>query len=87
MTGRRSNNSIRKQMSSQVQPLLAGIGCALLASLLVAQTETFPPSDVSFKVSTAQTSWKAGESITLKCRVKNISNAVLFVPRYERRAA
>jgi hypothetical protein len=28
-----------------------------------------------------QTSWKAGESITLKYRVKNISNTPLFVPR------
>jgi hypothetical protein len=28
-----------------------------------------------------QTSWKAGESLTLKYRVKNISNAPLFVPR------
>jgi hypothetical protein len=69
-------------MRSQVQILQAGIGCALLATLLVAQSETFvPPSDVSFKISIEQTSWKAGESITLKCRVKNISNAELFVPR------
>jgi hypothetical protein len=64
------------------QVLQAGIGCALVATSLVAQKETFvPPSDVSFKISTAQTSWKAGESITLKYRVKNISNAPLFVPR------
>jgi len=28
-----------------------------------------------------QTSWKAGESITVKYSVKNISNAPLFVPR------
>lgn len=69
-------------MRFQVQILQAGIGCALLATLLVAQRETFvPPSDVSFKISTQQTSWKAGEPITLKCRVKNISNAALFVPR------
>jgi hypothetical protein len=64
------------------QILQAGIGCALLATSLVAQKETFvPPSDVSFKISTVQTSWKAGESLTLKYRVKNISNAPLFVPR------
>jgi hypothetical protein len=59
-----------------------GLSCFLLTGLLVAQKETFvPPSDVSFKISSEQTSWKADESITLKCRVKNISNAVLFVPR------
>lgn len=54
----------------------------LLTSSLVAQKETFvPASDVSFKISTEQTSYKVGESITLKYRVKNISNAALFVPR------
>jgi len=66
----------------RAQILQAGIGCALLAASLVAQKETFvPASDVSFKISTEQTSWKAGESITVKYRVKNISNAPLFVPR------
>ena len=64
------------------QILQAGIGCALLATSLVPQKETFvPASDVSFKISTVQTSSKAGDSITLKYRVKNISNAPLFVPR------
>jgi hypothetical protein len=64
------------------QILQAAIGCALLATSLIAQKETFvPASDVSFKISTVQTSCKAGESITLKYRVKNISNASLFVPR------
>lgn len=54
----------------------------LMASSKLAQKETFvPSSDVSFKISTVQTSWKAGESITLKYSVKNISNAPLFVPR------
>jgi hypothetical protein len=64
------------------QVLQAGIGCALLATSMVAQKKTFvPASDVSFKISTVQTSCKAGESITLNYRVKNISNAPLFVPR------
>ena len=49
---------------------------------LVAQKETFvPASDVSFKISTGQTTWQAGQSITVLYTVKNISNAPLFVPR------
>ena len=40
-----------------------------------------PSSDVSFKISTEQSSYKAGESITLKYSAKNISNATLLVPR------
>lgn len=69
-------------MRLQAQILRTGVGCALLATSLVAQKQTFvPPSDVSFKISTEQTGWNAGESITLKYTVKNISNAQLFVPR------
>jgi hypothetical protein len=49
---------------------------------MVAQRETFvPASDVSFKISTDRISYAAGESITLKYRIKNISNAPLYVPR------
>ena len=69
-------------MKSQACFLATGLGCFLVTAPLVAQKQTFvPPSDVSFKISTVQSSWKAGESITLKYRVKNISNAPLFVPR------
>jgi len=50
-----------------------------------AMVETAPlfvlASDVSFKISTGQIVWQAGESITVLYRVKNISNAPLFVPR------
>ena len=54
----------------------------LIPSSILAQKKTFvPSSDVSFKISTVQTSWKTDESITVKYRVKNISNAPLFVPR------
>lgn len=59
-----------------------GLSCLLLTASSAAQKETFvPASDVSFKISIEQTTWKADESITLKYRVKNISNAPLFVPR------
>ena len=59
-----------------------GMGCSLLATSLVTQKEVFvPASDVSFKISTDQTSYKAGQSILLKYRAKNISNAALFVRR------
>lgn len=77
-----SHNSARKHVKFRAQFLQAGLGCVLLATSLVAQKETFvPASDVSLKIFTEQTSFKAGESITLKDRVKNISNAALFVPR------
>jgi hypothetical protein len=62
--------------------LPVGLSFFLMASSIPAQKEKFvPSSDVSFKISTVQTSWKAGESITVKYSVKNISDAPLFVPR------
>ena len=62
--------------------LRIALSCLLLTASLAAQDETFvSPSDVSFRISTAQTTWKADESITLKYSVKNISYAPLFVPR------
>jgi len=62
--------------------LRAGIASVLLAASLSAQKKTFAPAnDVSFKISTSLTTWGAGESITLKYRAKNVSNARLFVPR------
>ena len=62
--------------------LPVGLSFFLIASSILAQKEAFvPSSDLSFKISTVQTSWKAGESITVKYSVKNISNAPLFVPR------
>jgi hypothetical protein len=70
------------QVKSWACSLAVGISCFLLIAPLVAQRETFvPSSDVSFKISTERASYKAGESITLKYSVKNISNATLFVPR------
>ena len=69
-------------MKIQTQILQAGIGYALLVTSLVAQKETFvPASDVSFNISTERRNYKPDESITLRYRVKNISNAALFVPR------
>lgn len=72
----------KRYLAGLVTLALLSIGYAVLAAALVAQNETFvPSSDVSFKISTEQTSYKAGQSITLICSVKNISNAALFVPR------
>ena len=62
--------------------LQVGTSCVLLTTSLVAQKETFAPaSDVSFKISTDRSSYRAGEQIILKYRIKNISNALLYVPR------
>jgi hypothetical protein len=56
--------------------------CLLLATALHAQKETFTPaSDVSFRISTEQRSYKAGEQITLNFRITNISYKPLYVPR------
>src|ERR1700761_808025 len=76
----------RISWASQMKPwgYLLAVAVSFLPSIapLVAQRETFvPPSDVLFKVFTDQSTYKVGESITLKYSVKNISNAALFVPR------
>lgn len=72
----------RRYLAGLVTLALLSTGYAALATSLVAQNATFvPPSDVSFKISAEQTSWRAGESITLKYIVKNISSTQLFVPR------
>jgi len=64
------------------QILQLGITYILFATSPPAQKETFvPANDVSFTVSTQRRSYRAGEQITLKYRVTNISNAPLYVPR------
>jgi hypothetical protein len=62
--------------------LSIGLSFFLISTEILSQKEVFAPSsDVSFKISTVQTSWKATEPISVKYRVKNLSNAPLFVPR------
>ena len=69
-------------MKWQAHIIQVGIICLLLTASLVAQKQTFvPASDVSFKISTDRSTYRAGESITLKYRIKNISNAPLYVPQ------
>jgi hypothetical protein len=61
---------------------IVGIICLILTTSLFAQKETFAPaSDVSFKISTDRSRYRTGEPIVLKYRIKNISNASLYVPR------
>ena len=70
------------QVKSWACLLAVATSCFLPIATVVAQLKTFvPSSDVSFKISTERVGYKAGESITLKYTVKNISNAALFVPR------
>jgi hypothetical protein len=77
----RVGRGIRK-VKSWVYVLEVGFGCFLFATFLVGQNDIFAPaSDVSFKIFTDQSSYKAGQSIPLKYRATNISNAALFVPR------
>jgi len=62
--------------------LQVGLTCVLLTTLLVAQKEIFvPANDVSFTISTEQSSYGAGEQITLKYTITNISNAPLYAAR------
>jgi hypothetical protein len=62
--------------------LQVGSSCILLTTSLAAQKETFvPANDVSFTISTETSRYKAGEQITLKYRITNVSNAPLNVPR------
>jgi hypothetical protein len=59
-----------------------GLGWLFFAASLAAQSQTFvPSSDVSLKISTQRKSFKTGEAIALRYRIKNISNAALYVPR------
>ena len=69
-------------MKWQANIVQVGAICLLLTMSLAAQNETFvPPSDVSFKISTERSIYRAGEPITLKYKIKNISNKPLYVPR------
>ena len=57
------------------------VGC-LIPTMLKAQEETFvPASDLSFTISTDRSSYGRRESITVKYRIANISNAPVYVPR------
>ena len=74
--------SATKKMRCRASFLHVGISCVLLAASLLAQKETFAPaSDVSFGISTDRGRYRAGELISLKYRIRNISNAPLYVPR------
>lgn len=72
----------KRQVKWQSRVLLAFTNCFFLAPSLFAQKDTFvPASDASLIISTERSSYRAGEQITLKYRVTNISNAPLYVPR------
>jgi hypothetical protein len=71
-----------KQTNRRVKILHAGIICVLITTSLVAQKETFvPANDVSFTIWPERTSYRAGEQITLKYKVTNVSNGKLYAPR------
>ena len=68
-------------MNCRLSILLVCVSC-VLAPLLTAQKQTFDPAnDVSFRVSTERSSYRAGEQIPLKYKITNISNAPLYAPR------
>jgi hypothetical protein len=69
------------QISCRLHILIV-IGCFLSSTSLVAQKETFvPANDVSFTISPERTSYRAGEQITLKYRITNVSSGRLYAPR------
>jgi hypothetical protein len=56
--------------------------CALLATSLVAQQNTFvPANDVSFTISSDRNDYAVDEQIVVKYQITNISNQPLYVPR------
>lgn len=69
------------KMNSRPSILQVCVSCVLV-TLLTAQEQTFvPANDVSFRISTDRSSCRAGEQITLKYKITNISNAPLYAPR------
>jgi hypothetical protein len=70
-----------KRISRRLSLLQVGIW-VLITTSLIAQKETFvPANDVSFTISPERTSYRAGEQISFKYRVTNVSNGKLYVPR------
>jgi hypothetical protein len=68
-------------MNCRTHILQVCMSCVLFTSL-TAQKQTFvPANDVSFSICTERSSYRAGEQITLKYKVTNISNAPLYAPR------
>jgi hypothetical protein len=71
-----------KLINRRLNPLQVGLSCVLMTTSVVAQKETFvPANDVSFTISPQRTSCRAGEQVTLKYRVTNVSNGRLYAPR------
>ncbi len=67
----------------EMKCILAILGFLALVPVSRAQNELFvPANDVSFTISTERSTYKYGEQIELKYKIRNISNAALFVPRW-----
>lgn len=72
---------LRIEVIRHIHVLRVGIP-VLVAISVNAQKETFvPANDVSFKISIGRSNYKAGESISAKYRIENISHASLYVPQ------
>jgi hypothetical protein len=60
---------------------IALIGCWL--PMIEAQSKVFTPAnDVSFTIASEHSSYKIGEPITFVYRIRNISHAAVFAPRW-----
>jgi hypothetical protein len=61
---------------------LLSIGFISISRLLMAEKELFvPANDVSFTLSIPHKRYRTGETVILRYRITNISNAPLYVPR------
>jgi hypothetical protein len=61
---------------------VAYVGCALIATSLVAQKNSFvPANDISFAISTERKNYGVRERISVKYEIVNVSNGSLYVPR------
>ena len=66
----------------EMKCILAILGLLAVVPVSLAQPELFvPANDVSFTISSERSTYKVGERIVLKYKIRNISNAALFAPR------
>jgi hypothetical protein len=78
----RATSSAEYDTDVNIPPSAACLGCVLIATSLMAQSESFvPANDISFAISTEQKSYGAREPISVKYRIVNVSNGPLYVPR------
>ena len=70
-----------KRMNYLTQSCRLALSCVLCTSLTAQKQSFVPANDLSFRIFTERSSYRAGEQIALKYKITNISNAPLYAPR------